>query len=114
MKDETAGFLTEKFVGLQTKKYLYLVDDNREYKKERDVNQNVVSTISHNEYDVVLLNKNYFRDAMNRIQSRDHRTESYVTKKIHCLVLTTKHFFKTIDIMDQLLDIKVNQKKQLF
>ena len=34
MKEETAGALTEKPIGLQTKKYLYLVDDNSEHKKE--------------------------------------------------------------------------------
>ena len=74
MKEETAGALTEKAIGLQTKKYLYLVDDNREQKKERDVNKNVVSTIRYNEYDDVLFNKNYLRDSMNRIQTKDHRT----------------------------------------
>ena len=74
MKEETAGALTEKAIGLQTKKYLYLVDDNSEQKKERDVNKNVVSTIRYNEYDDVLFNKNYLRDSMNRIQTKDHRT----------------------------------------
>ena len=74
MKDETAGALTEKPIGLQTKKYLYLVDDNSEHKKERDVNKNVVSTIRYNEYDDVFFNENYLRDSMNSIQTKDHRT----------------------------------------
>ena len=30
--------------------YLYLVDDNIEHKKAKNVNKNVVATMSHNEY----------------------------------------------------------------
>ena len=74
MKAETAGASTEKPIRLQTKKYLYLVDDNSEHKKERDVNKNVVSTIRYNEYDDVFFNENYLRDSMNSIQTKDHRT----------------------------------------
>ena len=31
--------------------------------------------------------------------------------KFHCLVLMTKYIFKTMDTMDLLLAIRVNQKK---
>ena len=54
MKDETAGVVT---VGLKSKIYSYLVNDNSEYKKAKGVNRNVVVTISHNEYKDILLNK---------------------------------------------------------
>ena len=55
MKDKTTGVARiEEFVGL--KMYSYLVDDNSEYKKAKDVNKNV-ATIGHNEYKDVLLNK---------------------------------------------------------
>ena len=55
MKDKTTGVSRiEEFVGL--KMYSYLVDDNSEYKKAKDVNKNV-ATIGHNEYKDVLLNK---------------------------------------------------------
>ena len=47
MKDKTAGVVSEEFVGL--KMYSYLVDDNSEHKKAKDVNKNVVATIDHNE-----------------------------------------------------------------
>ena len=56
MKDKTTGVSRiEEFVGL--KMYSYLVDDNSEYKKAKDVNKNVAATIGHNEYKDVLLNK---------------------------------------------------------
>ena len=50
MKDETGGVTVEEFVGLKSKMYSFLVDDNSEHKKAKGVNRNVVATISHNEY----------------------------------------------------------------
>ena len=58
MKDETTDVVIEEFVGLKSKVYSYLVDDNREHKKTKGINKNVVATVSHNEYKDVLLNKN--------------------------------------------------------
>ena len=51
-------------------------------KKQKGVNRNVVATISHNEYKDVLLNKKCLRHLMNRIQSKDHRIETYEINKI--------------------------------
>ena len=34
------------------------------------------------------------------------------SKKFHCFAMMTKYLFKTLDMMDQLLDIRVNQKKK--
>ena len=50
MKDETGSVATEEFVGLKPKMYLYLVHDNSEHKKAKDVNRNVVEKITLNEY----------------------------------------------------------------
>ena len=61
MKDQTAGFATEEYVGLKSKMYLYLVDDNSKHKKAKDVNKNVVATISDNECKYVLFNKKWLR-----------------------------------------------------
>ena len=60
MKDERAGVAIEEFVGLKPKTYLYLVNDNSEDKKAKDVNRNVVAKISHFECKDVLLNKKEF------------------------------------------------------
>ena len=51
--------------------YSYLVNDNSEHKKAKDVNKNVVATISHNEYKDFLWNKKYLRLSVNRIQGKD-------------------------------------------
>ena len=62
--------------------YSYLVDDLREYKKTKDVNENVKATISHNWYKDVLLNKKCLGNSLNRIQSKDHKIRTYEINKI--------------------------------
>ena len=59
-----------------------MVDNNSEYKKVRGVNKNVVATTSHSEYEDVLLNKKYLRHSVNRIQTKDHRIETYEINKV--------------------------------
>ena len=82
MKNETAGTAIEEFAGLKPKMYSYLVNDNCNYKKAKGVNRNVFATISHDKYKHVLLNKKCLRYSMNRIQSKDHRIETYEINKI--------------------------------
>ena len=53
-------------IGLKSKMYLLLID-NSEHKKTKDVNDNVIVAISHNEYKVFLSNSKCIRHAMNRI-----------------------------------------------
>ena len=81
MKDETGGVVIEECVGLMSKMYSFLVDNN-EHKKVEDVNKNVVATIGHNEYRDALLKNKCLRHSMNRIQSKDHRIKFYEIKKI--------------------------------
>ena len=94
MKDEKAGVTIEKFVGLKPKMYLHLADDNSEHKKAKGVNKNVLATISHNEYKDVLLNKTCLRHSMNRIQSKDHRIETYEINKISLFCFDDKIYIQ--------------------
>ena len=82
MKDETGGVAIEEFGGLKPKMYLFLVGDNSEHKKTKDVNKNVVATISHNEYKDHLLNNKRIRHSKNRNRSKDHRIGTYEINKI--------------------------------
>ena len=82
MKDETAGVAIEEVVGLKEKMHPYLVRNNSEHKKAKGENKNVVATISHDEYKVVLLNKKCLKYLLNRIQSKDHRIRTYEINKI--------------------------------
>ena len=76
MKDVTEGFVIQEFVGLKPKIYSLLVG-NREFKKAKGVNRNVVAKINLDEYKDVLLNNKCVRHSVNRIQSKDHRIWTY-------------------------------------
>ena len=81
MKDEAGAFANEEFVGLKPKMYSFLVD-NSEHKKTKGVKENLVVTISHNDYKDLLLNKKCIRHSMNRIQGKDHIIGTYEINKI--------------------------------
>ena len=54
MNEETTGVAIEEFLGLKLKMF-YLVDDNSEPKKAKNMNRNFVATITHNVYKEALL-----------------------------------------------------------
>ena len=60
MKDETGGVAIDKLAGLSSKMYPFLVD-NSEHKRAKGANKNIVATISHNEYEDVLLDNKCIR-----------------------------------------------------
>ena len=82
MKHETAGVAIKEFVGLKRKMYSFLVDDSSEHKKAMGVNKNILTAISHNEYNNVFLNNKCLRYSMNRIKSKNHRIGTYEINKI--------------------------------
>ena len=101
MKDDTGGVAIEEFVGLKPKMYSFLLD-NSEHKKTKGVNRNVVATTSHNEYKDALLNNRCVRHSINRIQSKDHKIETYEINKISLSCFDDK-----IYIQDNLYDVLV-------
>ena len=74
MGDETTDVAIEEFVELKPKMYSYLVNDNSKHNKAKGV--------SHNEYKDVLLNKNFLRYSLNRIQSKYHKIGTYEINRI--------------------------------
>ena len=68
MKDEAASLPKETFSGLKPNIYSFLVDDSREYKKAKGVNNNFVAKLLLNKD--VLLNKKCLRFLINKIQSK--------------------------------------------
>ena len=80
MKNEKAGVAIEEFVW--SKFDSFLIYDSSEHKKAKGINKNVVATISHVQYKYFLLNNECLRRSMNRIQSKNHRIETYEINKI--------------------------------
>ena len=70
--------------------YSYLVDDNSEQKY-------FVATIRHNEYKNILLNKEFLRHSMNRIQSKDHRIGTYEISKISLPCFDDRIYIQNIE-----------------
>ena len=77
IKNETRSVATEEIFGLKPKMYSFLLDDNNKHKKTKDVNENVIAAISHNQYKDVLLNNKCLRHSMSRTKSKDHRIRTY-------------------------------------
>ena len=94
MKDETGGAAIEEFVGLKAKMYSFLVDDNSEHRKAKDVNRNVVAAISHNKDKDALLNNKCLRHSVNRIQSKDHWIGTYEINKMSLFCFDDKIYIK--------------------
>ena len=61
IKDEISSIGIEEFVELKPTMHSFLVGDNSEHKKAKEGNENVVATISHNEYKDVLVNNKCLR-----------------------------------------------------
>ena len=68
--------------------------------------------LTHNESKDALLNNICKKHSLNRIQSKVDKIKTYEINKILLLVLMVKCTSKTMDIMDQLLVIKVNYIKK--
>ena len=74
--------------------YSFLVGDNGEHKKVKDVNTNVVATISNNEYKDILLNNKCLRYSISRIESKDYRIGTYEIHKISLLYFDEKIYIQ--------------------
>ena len=72
--------MIEEIISLKPKIYLFLVDDNSKHKKSKSVNENVVVTVSHNEYKDFFLNNKCLGHFMNMIQSKNLRIKTYEIK----------------------------------
>ena len=93
IKYGSGGVAIAEFVGLKSKIYSFLVDNN-EYKKAKGLNENEVATIGHNECKDVLLNYKCTRYSINRIESKDHRTGTSEISKISLSCFDDKMYIK--------------------
>ena len=96
MKDEAASLPKEAFSGLKPKIYSFLVDDSREYKKAKGVNNNFVAKLLLNKD--VLLSKKCLRFLINKIQSKRSKIGTKKSKNFHCLALMIKSIFLVVDL----------------
>ena len=78
MKDEFKGIPINQFIGLKSKMYFIVSDDDTEVNTVSGVN----ISIEFDEYEDVLLNEKIIRYKIKRIQSKKHKIATYNGNKI--------------------------------
>ena len=68
-----------------------VIENNKQIKKEKGINKNVIKKVRHKEYVDVLFNKYFIRQKMKRIQTKLHRIGTSVCK-IYLYFIDDKRF----------------------
>ena len=90
MKDEYKGIPINKFVGLKSKMYSIISENNKECSKAKGVN---ISN-EFNEYKNILLEKKIIRHKRKRIQSKKHKIGNMRSTRYYYHVFMTKDLFQ--------------------
>ena len=81
-KDEAAGVPITEFVGLRSKMYSYIKDNNNGGKTAKGIKKNVIKNdIQHSDYKDVLFNEKQLFHQMKTIRSNNHQLGSYTINK---------------------------------
>ena len=88
MKDELNGYKIEEFVGLKSKMYSLIAENDKEVNKAKGVNLK----LRHKEYLDALFNEKVIRHKMKRIQSNLHNVGTYDINKISLSCLDDKRY----------------------
>ena len=82
MKDETAGVPIVEFVGLRSKMYSYVTNDERGCKTAKGIKKNVVrNLLKHEDYKNTLFNNRQMFHKMKSIRSENHKIYSVEINK---------------------------------
>ena len=92
-KDEAAGMPITEFVGLKSKMYSYVKDNDKGGKTAKGVKKNVIKNdIKHEDYKRTLLNEEQMHHKMNTIRSHKHQLGSYEVNKISLSCFDDKRY----------------------
>ena len=93
-KDEAAGTPIVEFVGLKSKMYSYITnDDEKGGRTAKGIKKNVIKQkIKHGNYEDTLFNKKQMRHIMRLIKSERHQIGSYVVNKISLSCFDDKRY----------------------
>ena len=83
-KDEAAGVPVCEFVGLRSKMYSYIKDNQKgEQKTAKGIKKNIIkNNIKHINYKETLFNKKQMHHKMKTIRSQNHQLRSYEINKV--------------------------------
>ena len=92
-KDEAAGLPIVEFVGLRSKMYSLMKDNEQGSRTAKGIKKNVIKQqLQHDNYKDVLFNKKQLRHEMRVIKSEKHRIGSYVVDKISLSCFDDKRY----------------------
>ena len=88
MKDKFKGITINKCIGLKSKMFCIIPDDDTEVSTANGVN----ISIEFNEYEDVLFNETIIRCKMKRIQSKKHKSDTYDVNKMSLSCFDDKRY----------------------
>ena len=92
-KDEAAGIPIAEFVGLRSKMYSYVKDNNQCGKTAKGIKKNVIKkNIKHEDYKDVLFNNKQMYHKMKTIRSNNHQLGSYELNKVTLSCFADKRY----------------------
>ena len=92
-KDEAAGMPIVEFVGLRSKMYSYIKDNEKSSRTAKGIKKNVIKQqLGHDKYKDVLFNEKQINNTMRLIKSEKHQIGSYVVDKISLSCFDDKRY----------------------
>ena len=92
-KDETAGVPICEFIGLRSKMYSYIKDNDQVGKTAKGIKKNVIKKdITHENYKNVLFNNEQMHHTMKTIRSNNHQLGSYELNKVSLSCFDDKRY----------------------
>ena len=92
-KDESAGIPITEFVGLRSKMYSYMKDNQKGGKTAKGIKKNVIkNNIIHDDYKETLFNNEQMYHKMKTIRSENHQLGSYELNKVSLSCFDDKRY----------------------
>ena len=92
-KDESAGIPITEFVGLRSKMYSYMKDNQKGGKTAKGIKKNVIkNNIMHDDYKETLFNNKQMYHKMKTIRSENHQLGSFEINKVSLSCFDDKRF----------------------
>ena len=92
-KDEAAGIPISEFIGLRSKMYSYIKDNQKGGKTAKGIKKNIIKkNITHENYRGVLFNNKQMHHTMKTIRSQNHELGSYEINKVSLSCFDDKRY----------------------
>ena len=92
-KDEACGLPITEFIGLKSKMYSYVKDNEKGGRTAKGIKKNVIkNNIRHEDYKNTLINNEQMHHKMKTIRSQRHQLGSYEINKVSLSCFDDKHY----------------------